>query len=213
MNMEKRRDFNKDAPTWDENPGRVKMANNIANAILGAVSLNSNMNVLDFGCGTGLITLSLQPFVRSIKAVDSSTGMLEILNQKIEDQNISNVSTRHLDIEQGDILEGAYNLIVSSMTLHHIRETKPLIDQFSKVTAPGGYICLADLDPDYGLFHGEGNNEGVFHFGFDRDTIRHTLKEAGFDNTEFRTAAEIVRFVPGGMRPFTIFLVTAQKLR
>jgi len=207
------RDFNKDAATWDENPGRVKMANNIANAILRAISLNSNMNVLDFGCGTGLLTLRLQPLVCSIKAVDSSTGMLEVLNRKIEDQNIANITTQHLDVEQGDILEGAYNLIVSSMTLHHIKETKPLIDQFSKVTAPGGYICIADLDPDYGLFHGEGNNEGVFHFGFDRDTIRRTLQEAGFDNIEFQTAAEIVRFVPGGMRPFTIFLVTAQKLR
>ncbi len=212
MDIEKR-DFNKDAATWDENPGRVKMANNIANAILGTISLDSNMNVLDFGCGTGLLTLRLQPFVHSLKAVDSSTGMLEILNQKIEDQNISNISTQHLDIEQGDILEGAYNLIVSSMTLHHIKETKPLIDQFSKVTAPGGCICIADLDPDYGLFHGEGNNEGVFHFGFDRDIIRRTLQEAGFDNIEFQTAAEIVRFVPGGMRPFTIFLVTGRKLR
>ena len=212
MDMEKR-DFNKDAATWDENPGRVKMAYNIANAILGTVSLDSNMNVLDFGCGTGLLTLRLQPLVRSLKAVDSSTGMLEVLNQKIADQNIANISTQHLDIEQGDILEGSYNLIVSSMTLHHIKEIKPLIDQFSKVTAPGGYICIADLDPDYGLFHGEGNNEGVFHFGFDRDIIRRTLQEAGFDNIEFQTAAEIVRFVPGGMRPFTIFLVTGRKPR
>ena len=212
MNMENR-DFNKDAATWDENPGRVKMANNIANAILGAISLNSNMNVLDFGCGTGLLTLRLQPLVGFIKAVDSSAGMLEVLNQKIDSQNIANIVTQQLDIEHGDILEGTYDLIVSSMTLHHVRETKPLLDQFSKTAAQGGYICIADLDPDFGLFHGEGNNEGVFHFGFDRDTIRRTLQEAGFDNIEFQTAAEIVRFVPGGMRPFTIFLVTGQKLR
>jgi ubiquinone/menaquinone biosynthesis C-methylase UbiE len=212
LDMEKR-DFNKDAAIWDENPGRVKMANNIANAILGAITLNSNMNVLDFGCGTGLLTLKLQPHVSSIKAVDSSAGMLEVLNQKIESRNITNITTQYLDIEQGDVLEGTYNLIVSSMTLHHVRETKPLIDQFSKIAAQGGYLCIADLDPDKGLFHGEGNNEGVFHFGFDRDAIRRNLKDGGFDNIEFQTAAEIVRFVPGGMRPFTIFLVTGQKLR
>jgi ubiquinone/menaquinone biosynthesis C-methylase UbiE len=212
MNMEKR-DFNKDAATWDENPGRVKMANNIANTILAAISLNSSMNVLDFGCGTGLLTMRLQPLVGSIMAVDSSAGMLEVLNQKIESQNIVNIKTQHLDIEKGDILEGVYDLIVSSMTLHHVKEIKPLIDQFNKITASNGYICIADLDPDNGLFHGEGNNQGVFHFGFERDTIQRTLKESGFDNIEFQTAAEIVRFVPGGMRPFTIFLVTGQRLK
>jgi ubiquinone/menaquinone biosynthesis C-methylase UbiE len=209
MNMENR-DFNKDAATWDENPGRVKMANNIANAILGAINMNSDMKVLDFGCGTGLLTLKLQPLVGSIQAVDSSTGMLEVLNQKIKSQNIDNIMTQYLDFEQGDRLDGVYDLIVSSMTLHHVRETKPLIDQFSGITAPHGYLCIADLDLDNGQFHG--NNEGVFHFGFDRNTIRRILKEAGFDKIEFQAAAEIVRFVPGGMRPFTIFLVTAQKL-
>lgn len=209
MNMEKR-DFDKDADTWDENPGRVKMANNIANAILDTINLNSKMNVLDFGGGTGILTLRLQPFVGSITVVDSSAGMLEVLNRKIESQNLTNIRTQILDIEQGDVLEGSYDLVICSMTLHHVPETKPLIDQFYKITAPQGYLCIADLDPDDGLFHG--NNDGVFHFGFDRDTMRRTFKKAGFENIEFQTAAEIVRFIPGGMRPFTIFLVTGQKL-
>jgi len=186
------------------------MANNIANTILDAISLNSHMNVLDFGCGTGLLTLRLQPLVASITAVDSSAGMLKILDKKIGDQNIANVTTRHLDIEKGDVLDGPYDLIVSSMTLHHIKETKLLIEQFYEIAAPHGYLCIADLDPDNGLFHG--NNEGVFHFGFDRDEMRRSLKKIGLTNIEFRTAAEIVRFVPGGLRPFTIFLVTGQKL-
>jgi 2-polyprenyl-3-methyl-5-hydroxy-6-metoxy-1,4-benzoquinol methylase len=209
MNGENR-DFDKVAATWDENPGRVKMANNVANSVLDAININSSMQVLDFGCGTGLLTLRLQPLVASITAVDSSAGMLEVLNKKIESQNLTNVKTQHLDIEQGDVLEGAYDLIVSSMTLHHVRETKSLIDQFYQISAPNGYLCIADLDTDHGQFHG--NNEGVFHFGFDRDVMRQTFKAAGFDNIQFQTAAEIVRFVPGGMRPFTIFLVTSQKI-
>ncbi|MDD2619709.1 MAG: class I SAM-dependent methyltransferase [Syntrophomonadaceae bacterium] len=209
MDMEKR-DFNKAAATWDENPGRLKMANNIANMILDAVKLSSDMKVLDFGCGTGTLALRLQPYVSSIMAVDSSAGMLEVLDQKIESQNITNVATQHLDIEQGDVLEGCYDLIVSSMTLHHVREPRLLIEQFSKIAAPHGYLCIADLDPDNGLFHGK-HNEGVFHFGFDREAMRRILKDAGFDNIEYLTAAEIVRSIPGGVRPFTIFLVTGQK--
>ncbi len=209
MHMEKR-DFDKDAATWDEVPGRIKMANNIANSIIDAIDLNSNMKVLDFGCGTGTLALRLQPLVGTITAVDSSIGMLEVLNQKVASQNISNVKTRHLDIEQGDVLEGSYDLIVSSMILHHVREPKLLIKQFHRITAPAGYLCIADLDPDHGLFHGS-HNEGVFHFGFDREAMRRILIEVGFENIEFRTAAEIVRFIPGGIRPFTIFLAAGKK--
>ncbi|MDD3268372.1 MAG: class I SAM-dependent methyltransferase [Syntrophomonadaceae bacterium] len=205
-----RRDFDKDAATWDEVPGRIKMANNIANSIIDTIALNPNMKVLDFGCGTGTLALRLQPLVGSITAVDSSMGMLETLNQKIKSQNISNVTTKHLDIEQGDVLEGCYDLLVSSMTLHHVREPRLLIEQFHNIVSPHGYLCIADLDPDHGLFHGN-SNEGVFHFGFDREAMRRMLKEIGFNNIEFCTAAEIVRFIPGGIRPFTIFLVTSQK--
>jgi 2-polyprenyl-3-methyl-5-hydroxy-6-metoxy-1,4-benzoquinol methylase len=53
MNIE-RRDFDKEATTWDENTARVKLANDIAAVISDEILLISNMDVLDFGCGTGL---------------------------------------------------------------------------------------------------------------------------------------------------------------
>lgn len=204
------RDFNKHAATWDENAGRVKMAANITNAIKDAVSLNSAMDVLDFGCGTGLLTLQLQPLVKSISGFDSSQGMLEVLQSKIESQNIGNVSTTCIDIEKGGVLDGSYDLVVCSMTLHHVREPGLLIDQFKNVLKTAGILCIADLDSDGGLFHGA-DSEGVFHNGFDRNMMRETLRAAGFKQIQFQTAAEIVRFVPGGLRPFTVFLATGQK--
>ena len=41
MINDKPRDFDKDAASWDENAGRVKMAFHIANSIIGAVPLNA----------------------------------------------------------------------------------------------------------------------------------------------------------------------------
>jgi ubiquinone/menaquinone biosynthesis C-methylase UbiE len=206
---EQRRDFDKDAANWDENAGRVKMANNIANSILDAVQISADMEALDFGCGTGLLTLRLQSLVRSITGVDSSIGMLAVLEAKIKAQQLSNIRTQHLDIEQGDILTGAYDLVVSSMTMHHVRNIKSLLAQLYRVTNPAGHLCLADLDLDNGHFHG--NNEGVFHFGFDRKMLERDLETAGFSDIGFRTAIEIVRFYHGGARPFPIFLVTARR--
>jgi ubiquinone/menaquinone biosynthesis C-methylase UbiE len=206
-----KRDFNKEATSWDKEPRRLKMANDIANAISGEIKLNQMMDILDFGCGTGLLSLNLYPFVRSVTGVDNSHGMLDVFKAKIENQGLTNVKAKYLDLEKGDELEGSYHLVVSSMTLHHIREIGPLLERFHRVTAPGGHLCIADLDPDDGLFHD--SNEGVFHFGFDRPMMSGAFMKAGFSDIRSRTAAEIIKPVPsGGTRSFTVFLVAGRKI-
>ncbi len=80
MNDEKR-DFNKEAATWDE-PRRERMNRDIASAIEAEIPLRRDMNVLDFGCGTGLLTMCLQPQVASVTCIDSSRGMLDILEKR-----------------------------------------------------------------------------------------------------------------------------------
>jgi ubiquinone/menaquinone biosynthesis C-methylase UbiE len=209
MNIEKR-DFDKEAATWDEVPARVKLANDIAAAIANELLLTSHMDVLDFGCGTGLLTLKLQPFVHSITGVDSSPGMLDVLKAKIDRQNLPNVSPRYLDTENGDILEGTYHLIVSGMTFHHVKEIRPLLDQFFRILAPSGYLCIADLDLDDGKFHD--SNEGIFHFGFDRALLRRDFMDAGFRDIRDITAAEVMKpNSEGEIQPVTVFLMIGQK--
>jgi cyclopropane fatty-acyl-phospholipid synthase-like methyltransferase len=209
MSTEKR-DFDKEAAAWDENPARVQMARDVAQAIARQVRLSPEMNVLDFGCGTGLLTLQLAPLVGSITGVDSSRGMLDVLAGKIARQKLTNVRTLLLDLEAGDALPDAYDLIVSNMTLHHIREVGPLLERFHQALSPGGYLCLADLDSDEGQFHGD--NQGVFHFGFDRADLRRALAEAGFEDIRDTTAAEVTKPTrTGELRRFTIFLMTGRK--
>ena len=105
MNSDKR-DFDKEAAAWDENPGRVRMTNAIADAIAEEIKLKADMDVLDFGCGTGLITVRLSPLVHSVTAVDGSQGMLDVLQAKIRSRNLTNVETRRLDFEKGEVLKG-----------------------------------------------------------------------------------------------------------
>lgn len=207
--MEKR-NFDKDAATWDEPPRRIKMANDIVNAIRNAIPLKADMSVLDFGCGTGLVSLALLPFVGSVTGVDSSQGMIDVFRAKIENQNFKNARAMRLDIEKGDILEGSYDLIATSMTFHHIQDIEPLFIQFYSATASGGYIAIADLDSDGGLFHTD--KTGVFHNGFDRAELRRIMEEAGFTDVHDCTAAEVVKTgADGEERKFSIFLLTGQK--
>ena len=164
-----RKDFDREAASWDEKPERVRLANDIADAIRSDIALTLDMNVLDFGCGTGLVTLRLQPFVGSITGADSSQGMLNILSAKISQQNIANVRTLYLDPDKSESLPGPYHLIVSSMTFHHVKDIHSLVALYYRSIAPEGYLAIADLDSEGGMFHG--SNEGVFHPGFEQARV------------------------------------------
>jgi 2-polyprenyl-3-methyl-5-hydroxy-6-metoxy-1,4-benzoquinol methylase len=206
-----KRDFDAAAATWDENPGRVKVAQDVARAIRETVKMTPDMDVLDFGCGTGLLTLQLQPLVRSITGIDSSQGMIDILGAKVIKQGLKNVKARLVDLDRGDELEGRYDLVVSSMTFHHIRDIPVLLDRFARILKHSGQVAIADLDCDEGKFHD--TNEGVFHNGFDRCILKKHLETAGFGSVRNRTAAIIRKpGADGETRAFTVFLMTGLKL-
>ena len=120
MKTAEKRDFDKEAAQWDEKPQRLKLAQDVVDAIVKTSDLSKKMDVLDFGCGTGLVTLLLQPHVGNIFGADSSIGMISILEDKIKHQGLHNVRTQLVDFEKGERLAGMYDLIVSNMTVHHV---------------------------------------------------------------------------------------------
>ena len=136
--------------------------------------------------------------------------MLDVLDAKIRARSLTNVRTRLVDLDRGDELPGPFDLAVSSMTFHHIRDVGMLLDRIAGVLKPAGRIAVADLDSDEGKFHD--SDEGVFHPGFDRCVMMKSFEAAGFSSVRNRTAAIIQKPGPSGeMRTFTVFLMTAEK--
>jgi len=206
----KKRNFDQEATNWDQVPGRVKVAQDISRSMIRELTLTPDMDVLDFGCGTGLLTFALQPFVNSITGVDSSQGMLDVFRKKAKEQNLQNVKAEFVDLEKGDVMRGSFHLIVSSMTLHHIKNITPLFKQFHSLLLPSGELAVADLEPDSGQFHS--NNEGVFHFGFDRKILYQMFTDTGFRDVRHLTAAQVEKPVEGGQtRLFKIFLIIGRR--
>ena len=68
--------FDTRAKTWDENPMRQQLTQSIFNFIQKTISLHQSMTALDYGCGTGLLSFLLSDKVKSVHAVDTSSGML-----------------------------------------------------------------------------------------------------------------------------------------
>lgn len=143
-------------------------------------------------------------------AADSAQGMLDRLDEKINTSDLANVRTTLLDLEHNPVLEQRFDLIVSTMTAHHIEDIAGLIRSLSEMVSVGGYLAIADLDLDDGEFHSDPT--GVKHNGFDRDKMKHVFIDSGFGDITVETAHTLARDVPEkGEREFSVFLIVGRK--
>jgi cyclopropane fatty-acyl-phospholipid synthase-like methyltransferase len=197
--------FDKQAAEWDDNPGRVKNARNIAAAIKAAVPLSKTMSAMEFGCGTGLVSRELLPDIGKILAVDLSSGMIEQIQNRIAEDGLKNITAQCLDIFTNPPA-GPFDLIFSAMAAHHVSDTDALLDRLAGLLAPGGYLALADLDTEDGTFHGE--EAGPVHHGFSREELMQKLRERGLRDTSAVTAHTMQK----NGRDYTVFLITARLL-
>jgi tRNA (cmo5U34)-methyltransferase len=197
--------FDRAAAAWDLADRRVVLAHALAQAIAARVPLAKTQSVLDFGCGTGLVTLELGPLVGSITGADTSPNMLKTLEGKAKAMGIP-VQTLELDSSRANDLGGPYDLIVSSMTLHHVADVPALFRQFASHLRSGGQVALADLDEEDGSFHEAAVS--IHHRGFPRERIQSWLGEAGFQEIRLETAAVTRKEAKG----YPVFLATARKV-
>lgn len=202
--------FDAEAAGWDDEPRRVELANALAASLLGQMHLTPGITALEFGCGTGLLTLQLAPKVKRVVAVDSSAGMLEVLRRKIEAQQISNVEPLLTDLLHEPPPDQRFDLLYTAMTLHHIDKVERLLQIFAGLLRPGGLLAIADLDKEPGHFHEDA--AGVAHHGFERTALRHQLEQTGFAAVRAVTAHHIQKTGKDGVeRRYPVFWMTAQR--
>lgn len=195
--------FSEKAKDWDQDDFKTRLSRGIGNAMLSNVQFDADMELMDFGAGTGLISGHLAPKVARISAVDISQAMLEQLAAKPELRGKVEILCHNI---MDTSLEKQFDAIVSAMALHHVADTDKLIEQFAAHLKEGGRVALADLDHEDGSFHPPGT-EGVYHSGFKREELQKLLEKHGFSEVRFITAYTVER----EDKAFPIFLVSARK--
>ena len=193
--------FAEKAGIYEQNKGRVDNVSNIANSIIDDVHLDASMHLMDFGAGTGLLLERVAPYVRKITAVDVSASMNEQLNAK-RDKLPCELDILQIDLEVADI-DQQFDGIISSMTMHHVRDIAAMLRKFHSLLRPAGFIAIADLDAEDGSFHTE--DTGVFHQGFKRQEIAEMARAAGFIEVSV-TGASVIHKPHGD---FPVFLLKA----
>lgn len=200
--------FDGKARQWDDNPLFRERGLKIAQAIRQAVPLRPNMSALDYGCGTGLLSFPLRDALGAMVLADSSSGMLDVVAEKIAAHDVTNMTPMKLDLLVAPTLAQKFDLIVTSMTLHHMPDTDQILKIFHDLLNPDGYLCIADLDKEDGSFHGP---EVDVHPGFDRGDLSRRIVQAGFSDLQFQTVFRIAKEQPAGTRDYPVFLMTARR--
>ncbi len=191
--------FSHKAKGYEQNPSRVDNVNNIASVMLEKVRFTENDQVVDFGSGTGLLLEKIAPHVKKIIAVDISRSMNEQLNIK-KDRIPCEVEIIEKNLEL-DNLDGEFDGVISSMTMHHVKDVASMFNKFYTMIKPGGFVAIADLDIEDGSFHTE--DTGVYHHGFHRDEFVKSAVDAGFGAVSICSASVVKK--PQGNYP--VFLL------
>ncbi|KAH8752977.1 methyltransferase type 11 [Diaporthe sp. PMI_573] len=214
--------FNAEAAAWDSNPDVRRASDSALQALLAAHPLLSQANkdgggsissggleVLEIGCGTGLLSVPLAPYVRSILAIDAAGGMIDALKLKLRgglDGGEGEAASRAIqplcilleDPEDSRMPPGGpdgkrqkFDLVISHLVLHHIPELRPLLATMYGCLKPGGQIALTDFEdfgPEARKFHPEAKMFGVERHGINASWLAGLMKEVGFKDVDVSVA-------------------------
>lgn len=102
--------------------------------------LKPSDTVLDFGCGTGLISNEIADNVKFIHAVDISSKMIEIAKNKTENRKIQNIDFIHSTIFDERFKRGSYDVVLAFYILHLLEDSQKSIQRLNDLIKPDGLI-------------------------------------------------------------------------
>lgn len=141
-------------------------------------------DILEVGCGTGLLLGRIQDFARTARGVDLSPGMLE------------RARARGLDVVEGSATslpfpDESFDVACSFKVLAHVRDIGRALAEMARVVRPGGHVIAEFYNPL--SFRGLAKRLGP------AGEISHRTREDAV-YTRFDTPAQAARHLPPGLR-------------
>jgi len=159
---------------------RIELAKVIVNEIKPKLQNSQSKSLIDYGSGTGLISLELTDMVDSITLVDSSEQMLEVAKAKISKKGITNSTVLYSDFTK-ETVDLKADIVLVSLVLLHIPDTKKILQELYNVLNSGGKLIIIDFDKNDKVDHPK------VHNGFLHEELKKVLSEVGFKSIEITT--------------------------
>ena len=135
----KEKDWNKiakDFGKWLEN-------DDYPDILVEHMRVSPNDTVLDVGCAEGTITRKIAKKAKSVTGLDKSELMMEELSKNAKQENIDNINTIQMDIEEMEYETlGDYDIVLASRCLNGISNIKKTIETLNEIANKYVYVTL-----------------------------------------------------------------------
>ena len=169
------------AAGWNDDPAAVSYSRAAHGSLIDIFDQRGRSvagTVLDFGCGTGLLTEQIVDRCDHIDAIDTSTAMLAVVRQKATASGWDHVATS----TALPAAAATYDLIVASSVCSFLDDYPATLRTLVSLLRPGGVFVQWDWERD------EADDDP---HGFSTSEIGAALRDAGCHDIEVRTAFEI----------------------
>jgi ArsR family transcriptional regulator len=168
-------------------------------------SLMPALDVVDFGCGTGVLSVELARWARHVTAIDRSSTALAKAKAEAARQGLTNITFLEADLHALPLPSARIDLVVVSQSLHHVDSIEHVLAEGARLLKPGGKMVVLELAP-----HGEDwvrARLGHQHLGFEPDEVREAMRAVGLQPQEGVPAPR------DSASPFKAFLLTGTRTR
>jgi len=162
------------AVDWEKEQSTAVFAAKVFESLQDIIDLKG-AHILDFGCGTGLLSQKLSPIAKDIVALDSSEAMIEQLDKK-ELHNVEPVVdmlTRGL-VAMHPAFRNQFDTVVASSVCSFIPNYSDVADIVYSLVDEGGYFIhwdwLSDKD-EVGGMTTQHAKQVLTSVGFDEVTV------------------------------------------
>ncbi len=100
--------------------------------------LKSTDNVLDYGCGTGTTACAISGLVKSVRAIDISSRMIEIAKGKAAAAGVVNIGFGQADIFDKEFKNGSFDVVLAFNMLHTVPDPESVVQRTVELLKPDG---------------------------------------------------------------------------
>ena len=141
--MDKKGDRGKDWSKAAVKYSQRASKDNYTEQLISKMILSKEDTVLDVGCGEGSVTIPLYKEVASVTAIDATDKMLEILDEKIKEQEINNIETIKDDVNYVTLEKyGNYDIVLASRVVNGIKSPKKVFSNLNEIANKYVFITL-----------------------------------------------------------------------
>jgi len=168
-----------------------------------------DMEVFEFGCGTGSTAILHAPHVKHIQAIDISSNMIEIAQSKADTENISNITFQCSSMHEFNASDHSFDAVLGLNVVHLLQDMDEVFVRAHKMLKPDGVFvisipCVGVMIPLFKIIAPLGRFLGLLPMIRDLsvDELESSLKRAAFDidyrwEPDSKKSAFIVAKKPG----------------